>query len=184
MGNDHPAICDEGQTDFGTATHEPSKSERKRQMLALQAMGERLVSLSQAELDTIDIPDERLRDAVLQARRITARGGLKRQLQFIGKLMRSVDPSSIESGLTALDQRHTVTTAHFHRVESLRDKLLEQGDKALGEVMTLLPAAEPALIRQLLRQHAHESQSGGEKTYARKLFRYLASLAEGDAEAS
>ena len=67
-----------------------SKSERKRQMHALQDLGERLVALPEADLATISINDERLRDAVQTARRITARGGLKRQLQFIGKLMRSM----------------------------------------------------------------------------------------------
>jgi ribosome-associated protein len=160
----------------------PSKSERKRQMLALQALGERLVGLSEAELNTISIPDLRLREAVSQARRVTARGGLKRQLQYIGKLMRSVDPTPIEAGLAALDRQHHETTAHFHRVELLRDKLLSKGDAALGEVRALLPSAEPAVIRQLLRQHATESQRGGEKTQARKLFRYLASLTEEDTD--
>ena len=81
------------------AQEAPSKSERKRQMHALQQLGERLVALPQAELDRLNIEDERLREAIDQARRITARGGLRRQLQFIGKLMRSIDPSSIEAGL-------------------------------------------------------------------------------------
>src|SRR6056300_499880 len=84
----------------------PSKSERKRQMHALQQLGERLVALSQAELDAINIEDERLREAVDQARRIKARGGLRRQLQFIGKLMRSIDSSTIEAALKARDQQH------------------------------------------------------------------------------
>jgi len=62
----------------------------------------------------------------------------------------------------------------------LRDKLLSEGDAALGEVRAQLPSAEPAVIRQFLRQHASESQRGGEKTHARKLFRYLASLTAED----
>jgi ribosome-associated protein len=74
---------------------DPSKSERKRQMHALQAMGERLVALPQSDLNLITISDERLSDAIALARRITARSGLKRQLQYIGKLMRSVDATEI-----------------------------------------------------------------------------------------
>ena len=73
----------------------PSKSARKRHMHALQQLGERLVALPQAELDKINIKDDRLKEAIDEARRISARGGLKRQLQFIGKLMRSVDPLSL-----------------------------------------------------------------------------------------
>ena len=64
---------DAGETD----DLRPSKSERKRQMLALQEMGERLVSLSRSDLDRINIPDERLKEAIETARGITARGGLK-----------------------------------------------------------------------------------------------------------
>ena len=102
MGKDRPPINNvptEGDPP-------PSKSERKRQMLALQALGERLVGLSETELSTINIPDARLKEAVLEARRITARGGLKRQLQYIGKLMRSVDPTPIEAGLAAVSYTH------------------------------------------------------------------------------
>ena len=81
---------------------EVSKSERKRQMRALQGLGERLVALPAAELAKISIDDDRLRDAIDTARRITARGGLKRQLRFIGKLMRSIDPTQIANDLAAL----------------------------------------------------------------------------------
>lgn len=108
----------------------PSKSERKRQMHALQQLGERLVALPQAELDAINIEDERLREAVDQARRIKARGGLRRQLQFIGKLMRSIDSSTIEAALKARDQQHGNSVQRLHQIESARDKLLSDGDNA------------------------------------------------------
>ena len=100
-----------------TQTQDPSKSERKRQMHALQAMGERLVALPQSDLNLITISDERLSDAIVLARRITARSGLKRQLQYIGKLMRSVDSTEIEKGLAYLDQRNATSAAEFHRIE-------------------------------------------------------------------
>ena len=154
----------------------PSKSERKRQMLALQKMGERLVSLSRSDLDRINIPDERLRVAVETARGITARGGLKRQLQFIGKLMRSTDIAPIETGLAMLDQQNVVTTAGFHRVEAARYRLQNEGDSALGDILAIWPAAEPSLLRQWIRQHPREIQRCIEKAHARKLFRYLSGL--------
>ena len=168
---------DAGETD----DLRPSKSERKRQMLALQEMGERLVSLSRSDLDRINISDERLKEAVETARGITARGGLKRQLQFIGKLMRSTDTAPIEAGLAMLDQQHAVSTANFHRIEAARDRLRDEGDAALGEILAIWPAAEPSLLRQWVRQHPKEIQRGNEKAHARKLFRYLSEL---DAAAS
>ena len=167
---------DTGETD----DLRPSKSERKRQMLALQEMGERLVSLSRSDLDSIKIPDERLREAVETARGITARGGLKRQLQFIGKLMRSTDTAPIIKGLAMLDQQRA-TTAGFHRVEAARDRLRNEGDAALGDILAIWPAAEASLLRQWIRQHPKEIQRGNEKAHARKLFRYLSEL---DAAAS
>ena len=166
---------------FETDDLRPSKSERKRQMLAQQEMGERLVSLSRSELDRIDIPDERLKEAVKTARGITAHGGLKRQLQFIGKLMRSTDTAPIEAGLAMLDQQHAVSTANFHRVEAARDRLRDEGDAALGAIFAIWPGAEASLLRQWIRQHPKEIQRGKEKAHARKLLRYLSEL---DAAAS
>lgn len=158
----------------------PSKSERKRRMHALQQLGERLVALPQAELDAINIEDERLREAVDQARRIKARGGLRRQLQFIGKLMRSIDSSTIEAALKARDQQHGNSVQRLHQIESARDKLLSDGDNALGEILSAWPSAEPALLRQWHRQYPREVKKGNERAHRRKLFRYLAGLDEED----
>ena len=106
----------DGFDEDNAQAQDPSKSERKRQMHALQAMGERLVALPQSDLNLITISDERLSDAIALARRITARSGLKRQLQYIGKLMRSVDATEIEEGLAYLDHRNASSAAEFHRV--------------------------------------------------------------------
>jgi ribosome-associated protein len=152
-------------------------------MHALQQLGERLVALPQAELDAINIEDERLREAVDQARRIKARGGLRRQLQFIGKLMRSIDSSAIEAALKARDQQHGNSVQRLHQIESARDKLLSDGDNALGEILSAWPSAEPALLRQWHRQYPREVKKGNEKAHRRKLFRYLAGLDEGDSVA-
>ena len=81
----------------------PSKSALKRQMTALQDIGERLVELSDAQLKKVPIDDPRLSEAIAEARRIKARGGLRRQLQYIGKLMRQIDPDGIQRALDELD---------------------------------------------------------------------------------
>ena len=161
----------------------PSKSARKRHMHALQQLGERLVALPQAELDAINIEDERLKEAIDEARRITARGGLKRQLQFIGKLMRSVDPADIEAALQEKDRHHRDAVSRHHRIEAARDKLISEGDPALGEILSVWPSAEPALLRQWRRQYPKEVSKGQEKAHCRKLFRYLAGLEAVDSAA-
>jgi ribosome-associated protein len=84
----------------------PSKSSKKRAMTALQVLGTRLVNLTPSQLEQIPIEDARLQDAVLQARKITQRGGLRRQLQYIGKLMRVIDSEPIETALAKLDGVH------------------------------------------------------------------------------
>ena len=80
-----------------------------------------------------------------------------------------------------LDQQHAVSTAGLHRVEAARDRLREEGDVALGDILAIWPAAEASLLRQWIRQHPKETQRGNEKAHARKLFRYLSEL---DAAAS
>ena len=78
----------------------PSKSARKRDAAAAQALGTRLIELKESELRALDL-DETLLDAILLAKRITARGGLARQRQYIGKLMRDIDTAPIEAALNA-----------------------------------------------------------------------------------
>ena len=163
---------------------EISKSERKRKMHALQDLGERLVALTEAELAKIPIDDEHLRDAVYTARGITARGGLKRQLQFIGKLMRSIDPTPIANGLAALEHRATENAAQLHRIEDARDKLRAEGDRAVGDILAVWPHAETSLLRQWIRQHPKEIAKGNERAHSRKLFRYLAELDQSGNEVS
>ncbi len=76
----------------------PSKSQRKREALALQALGETLVGLKPPQLGKLPLPDE-LREAVLAARQMPQRGARKRQLQYIGRLMREIDPEPIRAAL-------------------------------------------------------------------------------------
>lgn len=162
----------------------PSKSELKRQMHALQALGERLVTLPEAQLAKIPIADESLAEAIQLARRIKARSGLKRQLQYIGKLMRSIDPEPIVEALAQLDGQHQEDAARFHQLEQLRDRLLARGDDALGEVVARYPEVDRSHLRQLIRNYHRDQQSGREKGAARAIFRYLRSLDDAASEDS
>lgn len=79
----------------------PSKSARKRAYLALQKLGEELITLRESDLQAMPL-DEELRDAVLEARRMKAHGALRRQKQYIGKLMGRIDPEPIREALARL----------------------------------------------------------------------------------
>jgi ribosome-associated protein len=110
----------------------PSKSARKREVLALQALGEQLIELSREQLDSIGL-DERLLDAVTAAQSMRAHGALRRQKQLIGKLMRSVDPAPIRDALDRFSANDRRARQVFRDAERWRDRLATSGDDALAE---------------------------------------------------
>ncbi len=156
----------------------PSKSELKRRMTELQHIGEKLTQLSPAQLEKVAITDQRLIEAIDQAKRINARGGKRRQLQYIGKLMRDIDADPIRQAIQDLEQGSQAENQRFHRLENLRDTLLTQGDAGLETVVEQLPGADRQHLRQLLRKHQREVGEGKPQATARKIFRYLRALEE------
>ena len=164
--------------DFDIETDErPSRSQLKREAEALQDLGAALVELPQSRLDRIEMP-EKLREAIALARRITAHGGKRRQMQFIGKLMRGLDAESIRAQLEAFQQADRRSAQHFHKLEALRDQLLAEGDAALGAVLDQYPNADRQHLRQLVRQAQIEHDKNKPPAAARSLFRYLRELDE------
>jgi len=152
-----------------------SKSQLKRESHALQAMGEELVELPAAKLAKIPMPDE-LAEAVSLARKIKARGGRKRQLQYIGKVMRSIDAEPIAQALDELKNAAGKEAAKFHRLEQWRDRLVAEGDAALGELLDEFPGADRQHLRQLVRNAQREVASNKAPKAAREIFRYLRDL--------
>ena len=146
----------------------PSKSLLKRQSHDLQSLGEQLVELPQEELDALPLPDT-LRDAVMLARRITAHGGLYRQKQFIGKLMRKIDSEPIRQALEARRERHSAAARRFHMVERWRARLIDE-QSALDEFMQSYPAADQTLLVRLIAQAQHERDRKKPPKAARELF--------------
>ena len=154
----------------------PSKSERKRQSDDLQALGEALIDLPENEFDALPLP-ENLRDAVLLARRITAHGGLYRQKQYIGKLMRKIDAEPIRIALAARRDRERVATLRFRRLEQWRDRIVREGRPALDEFAsehagTIAPAVL-AELGTLADQASREHREKLPPKAARELFRKL-----------
>lgn len=157
----------------------PSKSALKRQMTALQELGETLVTLSERQLQKIPIDNDELKNAIQEARRIRSNSARRRHLQFIGKLMRNIDPEPIAAAIRQMDENHRQVTDDFHQLEALRDLVLQEGDKGIQKVVERWPDADRQQLRQLLRQHQHEHQQGKPPAASRKLFRYLREL-QGD----
>ena len=152
----------------------PSKSERKRRSDDLQALGEALIELSDSELDVLPLP-EQLRDAVLLARRITAHGGLYRQKQYIGKLMRKLDAEPIRAALDAKRDRERVEAIRFHRIEQWRDRLLREGGEGVVALAAEFPHVDSKAIGKLTERARKEQQQSSQKVTpaGRELFRVL-----------
>lgn len=133
---------------------QPSKTARKKQMHALQQLGERIVALTPEHTAGLALP-ERLVEAVELARRIRAHEGRRRQMQYIGRLMRDVDASAIEAAIDALQRGHRVEVAQHHEAESWRDRLLDD-EAAVTDLVTAYTAADVQRLRQLRRQAIRE----------------------------
>ncbi|STO55712.1 x96 protein [Canicola haemoglobinophilus] len=109
-----------------------SKSEIKRDAEALKKLGEKLVDLTKTNLEKMPL-DESLRDAVELAQRLQ-KEARRRQIQYIGKLLRAIDPEPIQEALDKLENKHQQQQAMLHKLELLRDELVEKGDNTLTEL--------------------------------------------------
>jgi ribosome-associated protein len=152
----------------------PSKSARKRHSDDLQSLGEALIELPANELDALPLP-EQLRDAVMLARRITAHGGLYRQKQYIGKLMRKIDAEPIREAIEARRDRERIEAMRFHRIEQWRDRLLSEGAEAIDKLKAEFPEIDGAAVSSLAERARKEQQASSQKITpaARELFRLL-----------
>ncbi|MDH5371080.1 MAG: DUF615 domain-containing protein [Gammaproteobacteria bacterium] len=154
-----------------------SKSQRKRDAEAAQQLGKNLLSLSINDLKTIELP-ENLTKALDDARRIKQNSALKRQLQYIGKLMRTVDIEPIQEQYLKLTNHYGQDVKKFHQLEIWRDRLLADGDKALEELINEMPNTDRQHLRQLMRQSAKETKLKKPPKSAREIFKYLKTLFE------
>ena len=153
-----------------------SKSEIKRDAEELKRLGAELIDLSKSSLERIPL-DEQLREAIELAQRIK-KEARRRQLQLIGKLLRSRDVEPIRQALDKLKNRHNQQVALFHKLEGIRDRLIEQGDDAIAEVINLYPAADRQQLRSFIRNAQKEKAANKAPKSARLIFQYLRELAE------
>ncbi|HPY39084.1 MAG TPA: ribosome biogenesis factor YjgA [Thiolinea sp.] len=153
-----------------------SRSHDKREAEAVQAVGEKLIELRPEQLAELDLP-ESLVDAILEAKRLTSHGALRRQKQYIGKLMRQVELEPIQAKFAEWEFSSRAHLAVFHRLERWRDQLLVD-DAALGELLEAYPQLDMQHIRGLIRNARKEQTANKPPKSSRELFQYLRSLAE------
>jgi ribosome-associated protein len=151
-----------------------SKTQRKREMTELQALGAALVELPESQLAGMQI-EERLLQAVLEAKRIRSHEAKRRQLQYIGRLMRDVDPEPLRARLAALEGGSAQAAAAHRRLEAWRERLLAD-DEALTAFAAENPAADVQKIRTLIRNSRKEQKEGKPPRAYRELFRTLKAI--------
>ena len=159
----------------------PSKTQRKLAMEELQSLGEALVDLPAERLKKIDLSDE-LREAIGAAQRMTRLDEAKRrQMQYIGRLMRSTDIEPLRAALADARGESASETARLHRLERLRSELLAD-EKTIQEIATLYPAIDLQHLRSLRRAALKEQQQNKPPRNFRAIFQLLkeADQASGD----
>ena len=134
-------------------TDDATRTDLKRESTELQKLGEDLLTLRVELMTRLALP-EKLTEAVAEAKRISNFEGKRRQMQFIGKLMRKLDATQLDGIRTALIEQHTpsaLETQTLHQAEMWRDRLVNEDD-ALGQWITLSPSTDSQQLRALVRQ--------------------------------
>ena len=152
-----------------------SRTQLKKEALALQKMGEKLVGLSDEQLGRMELPSQ-LVDAIRDIRPMKSHGARRRQMQYIGGLMRHVAIEPIEQTILEIEQGAYRQAKEFHRIEDWRDRLVAGDDDFLEEILRDFPGADRQRLGQLVRSARKEKQNNRPPKSARNLFRYLKDL--------
>jgi ribosome-associated protein len=151
---------------------EYSRGQRKRDMLELQKLGEELLKLSNDQLNALELP-ETLLAALLEAKRLKSHEGKRRQLQYIGKIMREVDAEPIRKAMKQIKSRHVKETQQFHDVEEWRERMIVHGDDAVNAFIEHYPATDRQQLRQLVRNARHDRNNNKNTGAEKSLFQFL-----------
>lgn len=150
----------------------PSKTQRKREAEGLQALGEELAGLPADVLATLELPD-RLRQALEELGAIPSHEAQRRHRQFIGRLMRDVDPAPLRAFIEARKRPSREVARLFRATEDWRDRLLDEGETALHAFLAAYPGADATALDETLAA-ARQGRSGAPK----RLFRMLRAVVE------
>jgi ribosome-associated protein len=149
-----------------------SRTKKKKIAQALQQLGERLVLLGDAQFDALSLP-EALLEAVAMARRMKSHGAKRRQLQYIGRLMRAYDPADIEKALERITAGEDEKKRHFKRVERWRDELVNGDEERLAWLAGHYPSIDLQELGELVAKAQTGHSDADRKKAGRMLFRYL-----------
>ncbi|WP_017443835.1 ribosome biogenesis factor YjgA [Gayadomonas joobiniege] len=150
-----------------------SKSELKRDSQEMQQLADDILALSPVNLAKLPLDDE-LDKAIQVAVKIRNKpAAFRRQINFIGKLLRHRDAEPIQMAMAKVKNQHLLVNQHFHQLETLRDRIIEQGDTAINEAVSAYPQLERSKLRQLARQAKKEQQKEQSPKSARQIFQYL-----------
>lgn len=151
-----------------------SKSEIKRDAEDLKQLGEKLVNLTKANLTKVPLGDS-LKDAIELAQRLQ-KEARRRQLQYIGKLLRSIDVEPIREALEKIENKHNQQQAMLHKLEILRDELVAKGDVALTDLLNEYPSADRQQLRNLIRAAQKEKEQNKPSKAYREIYQILKTL--------
>jgi ribosome-associated protein len=164
-------------------TIEPiSKTKLKAEADAAQSVGKSLVGLPKDKLIKLALP-EALFDAVLEAKRLTANGAIRRQMQYLGRLMRDIDSAPIVEQLQAWEGKNTQENARFHSMERWRDRMIENAE-AVSEFLVAYPQTDSQQLRTLIRNAQKEAAANKPPKSSRELFKLIRAIIENGTEQS
>lgn len=155
-----------------------SKTKLKAEADAQQALGVRLSELPKDKLEKLNLP-EALHTAVIETKKITANGAIRRHRQYLGRLMREIDTAPIIEQLARWDGKHTAENAYFHGLERWRDRLINDPN-ALSEFIALHPKTDSQQLRTLVRNAQKELAAGKPPKSSREIFKVLRDITESD----
>ena len=168
----------------GDKMEKKSKTQKKNEVKALQELGEQLVALSRDQILSLEIPEE-LKQAAVKTLSMTKFGAIKRQLQYIGVLMRDLDPGPIKEALERRNLGRTMATQAFKEMETWRDKLLVGDNKNVEIFLAEYPAAQRQQLKTLIRSAARDAKINKKekinnpvKASYRNLFKYIRTCME------
>jgi ribosome-associated protein len=166
------AIENETSQSGETEQQRQSKSARKREAASLQELGVKLSALPDQEIKDLDLP-ENLFIALRALRRLPSHGAQVRQRQYIGKLMREIDPEPVLAKLAERKQRHDIEIRQFQQIERWRDRLLSEDADAVDDFLREIPTADRATLVRLVEKASRERAEQRSPVGARELFAYL-----------
>jgi len=177
MPNPNRGSCGFQSSEFEQEYNRPSKSQLKREMTALQKLGEDLVAEPRDRVKRVPMPED-VRDAILECQQIKDHEGRRRQMQYVGKKMRSLDEDEIAAIQRTLDSWKGLSkadTAAMHALEKRRDKLLAN-DAALTELLGQHPQLDAQQLRTLIRNARKEQAENKTPKAYREIFQILKQL--------